>query len=411
MKNRPHLLISLLLTSPALAQWSFHLVADTNTPVPGRGGLFTRFYPPCVGQGHVLFSADNGYGEYTDLTGPLTRVVDETSTIPGTSSHFTSGFGAESFDGTRFSFSGGSSAAGFGGIYSSTGGPLDIPVDTNTPLPPAGASFSFPTLQTEFFRRRGDLAAFLTGPPGVLSGPAVALYGWTSGTYHRLLDTSTPMPGGGGNFQDLNYISLGATMAVISARDSTGARGVYTVPVSGGPITTVIDPNTPIPGGIGNFIGAGTVGADGANVVFTGGGATGPGGVYARIDGSLLRIADGNTAAPEGGQFYDFAGATPSISGHNILFEAASTARGRGLYVWRDGVISRVISESETLGGLFIGSLALSPEGIDGDTIAFSFSNFNPTTGAVYTATYIPSPAAIPVFGAAALLGARRRRR
>lgn len=123
-----------------------------------------------------------------------------------------------------------------------------------------------------------------------------------------------------------------------------------------------------------------------------------------------MRIADHAIPSPDGGTFIDFGPRPPSISGNNILFDATTAAHGRGLYTWRNGTISRIISEGDLLGGLFIGSLNLSTEAIDGDTIAFSFSNFNPSTGAVYTATYAPSPCSLSLLAAAAALSARRRR-
>ncbi len=412
--RRPLTASVLIFTAAASAhaQWSFSRIADSATPIPGGAGTFAGpFSAPAVSAGHVVFGGNrvNGYvtGIYTNLTGPLSRVADSTATIPGTTTHYGGFLNQVSMDGTTISFDG--FGGSIGGIASSQSGSLVGIVDTSTPLPPGGSLFSTPNPSTAFYSRRGPNAAFLTGDPVHPGGPAVALYGWTSGTYHRLLDTSTPMPGGTGNFASMDFMSMGGSTVFVSTTDAVNLGGIYAVDASGGPITTIVDPNTPAPDGSGTFSIVRPVAASGNNLCFTGGTASQVG-LYARVNGSLITIANRATPAPEGGFFTDFPGYF-AISGQNIAFLAFSSARGLGLYSWRAGSLSRIVSVGDSLNGHQVHDILMSSEAIDGDTVAFNATlGPTPETYAVYTAT-IPSPAAPALFAAAALLASRRRRK
>ncbi len=398
----------------ALAQWNFHLVANSSTPVPGGGGSFGRFGPPVIAGGRVAFTgapaSGSNFGVNTNMGGPLARVADTSTIVPGSTVPFVGFSDHLSFDGATVNFQGGGGTVSdvHGGIFSYDGGALAPVVTTSTVLPPGGDLYATPGPTTSFFGRRGANAAFLASTPSSPGGSAVALYGWTGGTYHRLVDISTPMPGGTGNIASMYYAEMSGSTAIFSAKDAANRPGVYTVPVSGGPIATVIDPATPAPDGSGTFIATGIVAIDGANLCF-GAATNSQEGVYASLAGALQAIATRATPAPGGG-FFDFFSGQVAVSGSNIAFVATTTVSSFGLYVWRSGVISRVIAEGDILGGQPIRNPSISTEAIEGNTVAFSVGYGVPiSTGAVYTAT-IPSPAAPATLAAAALLASRRRR-
>jgi hypothetical protein len=218
------------------------------------------------------------------------------------------------------------------------------------------------------------------------------------------------MPGGTGNFANLYYMSMSGSAAAVSAEDSVGKPGVYAVDVSGGGISTIVDPNTLAPDGSGNFRIIGKVSSSGSNVCFGASNAA-QAGTYAWINGALMTIMHRSTLAPEGGVFTESAGES-AISGNNVVFQGFSSTRGFGIYVWRDGVITRVISEGDVLNGHTIYNPHISTEAIEGDTIAFSVSYGSPATGGgVYTATFIPAPSTLALLAGAGLMAARRKRR
>ena len=377
------------LTNLACAQWYFSMVASNSTPIPSGSGMFTTFNAPVLGGGRVVFTPGSAFGVYTNMTGTLTRLADTSTAIPGSSSTFAQ-FGSPFFDGSLPIFRG--TGTGVGGAYSADSGIVMI-ADTHTQVPEGGGTFSFAWVQPSgIVARRGPNAIFLAGfvssPP--FSG-ATGLYRWNAGTLATLVNLSTPVPGSSAAFRSFTYTSMSTSAAAIVGTDTAGGHGIWTVPLVGGPLTTIVDTTTPIPAGTGTFGGFGTVSMDGPNIAFGAGGPPAQVGTYAWLDGALIRIADLNTTAPEGGLFISLNQAPPSISGHNIVFEATNSAGRHGIYAWRSGVITRVVSESDTLGGLPVGSLFLSTEAIDGDTIAFSFTS-GTQAGALYTATYLPPP-------------------
>ena len=100
-----------------------------------------------------------------------------------------------------------------------------------------------------------------------------------------------------------------------------------------------------------------------------------------------------------------------SISGHNIVFQAANAQGRHGVYVWRDGTITRVVSVGDVLNGLTVGGFLFSNEAIQGDTMAFSVYTWGINqVGALYTATFVPAPGAAALGACTCLLAAHRRR-
>ena len=75
----------------------------------------------------------------------------------------------------------------------------------------------------------------------------------TTGQYTRLADTTTAVPGGIGTFNSFNSYEVFNGVVVFSAAGASDPRGLFSVPVTGGAMTKLIDLNTPVPGGTGTL--------------------------------------------------------------------------------------------------------------------------------------------------------------
>ena len=97
-------------------------------------------------------------------------------------------------------------------------------------------------------------------------------------------------------------------------------KGIFT---DIGGLRAVVDTNTPIPGGIGNFTDFGGVSFDEGHIAFLGFGSDGQAGYYTNLGGILRVVVDTHTPIPDGfGNFftdYDpFRG--PSLRNGSIAF-------------------------------------------------------------------------------------------
>jgi hypothetical protein len=216
-------------------------------------------------------------------------------------------------------------------------------------------------------------------------------------TFTKIVDSNTPIPNGNGNFSR-RPSGLAASFNVFSASidnnniafqgfGSDSQSGIYAN--IGGVLSVVADTNTPIPNGTGNFaFGSfgqsfgGTFDLDGNNIAFVGIDSNSQSGVYTNIGGVLSKIADTNTPIPDGtGNFSSFFG--PALEGDTLAFSGSRSDPETfeflegAIYTSVNGVLS-VVPETNTLippGGIGQYTFVSSPS-LDGDTIAFSRSEF-----------------------------------
>src|SRR5262249_16381884 len=139
-------------------------------------------------------------------------------------------------------------------------------------------------------------------------------------TVRRVADTSTPIPQGTGNFNqfDIHPVVSGGNVAFLA----TGAgmqQGIYLY--DGTTLKKIVDRESPIPDGTGNFLGfVGSPVMSGNHVAFFGFGSAG-GGIYLFNGSTLIRVADGNTPVPGGG-VGNFSGfGSVAISSGNVLID------------------------------------------------------------------------------------------
>jgi serine/threonine protein kinase/tetratricopeptide (TPR) repeat protein len=378
-------------------------IADTSTPIPEGTGTFTSLLAaPSIFGPTVAFHAkgpgQEGYYTASITGGRLTKVADLTTPIPGGTGTF-SGFTGDPFtavSGSRVEFRG-MGANGHVGIYTAPvgGGPLAVVADTNIPIPHGSGNFSgmsnvsFSGL-TVAFVGGNRLAA---GHRGLYVGSALG------GPLTRIVDVNTPIPSGSGTFTGMAHTSVSGSTVAFRGMGGDGQNGIYAAPSAGGPVTVVADTNTPIPGGTGNFKLATFPSVSGSTVAFCGKGV-GQEGIYVGpiAGGRLTRLADLNSPVPNGhGKLFSFTippfnHNVVAMSGSAVAFQAIDGERQVGIYIGSaDGTgLRKLIAAGDTLDGRRVSWLTFDRTGLDGATFAF-IASFTDGTSGVYVGR-VPGP-------------------
>jgi len=279
----------LLVAMPAGAA-TFTRIADPAMPVPGWTAN-TLFGAPAVDGGVVAFMSYTGnghYGIYTGTGGALTTVVETATPLPGGNGTF-SYLSNPSISGGNVAFVANDDSFQMSpAVYSTLGGTVGLVADATTldpegsgPLRPEDRTPSIDGQNVAFLARRG------IGYRG--------LYTSVAGALEMTANETTPIPGGFGEISFPNdQPVLDGTQIAFRADSTSGFDGVAGVYVfDAGAVRVVADTTTPIPGGGGelfNFFGPGLA-IDSNNVVFAGG-ALLAGGIFAEIGGVLMLISD-----------------------------------------------------------------------------------------------------------------------
>jgi hypothetical protein len=145
-------------------------------------------------------------------------------------------------------------------------GVLSTPRARATTAPPSPYLYSYAvTSNTPVPDRPGTTFAINGGSPGpAIDGNYLAFMEtngvsvlWSlntvTGVFTRLADTTTTVPGGTSQFDSFNSFELFNGVVVFSAAGTSDPRGLFSVPVTGGAITKLIDLNTPVPNGTGTL--------------------------------------------------------------------------------------------------------------------------------------------------------------
>lgn len=178
-------------------------------------------------------------------------------------------------------------------------------------------------------------------------------------TFEKIVDTSTPIPGGTSTFKGFDFVELSldnGDMAFAAGNDQKGIGGVYTS--IAGELNVVADMNTSIPGGTTTFEVVGSPSLDDGNVAFSGGGLLNEyfyfeeQGIYTNIGGKLNVVADTNTPVP--GDISTFADSSysPSLDDGNVAFTGVgSNGDVNGVYTSIDGELDVVADANTTVPG------------------------------------------------------------
>ena len=384
---------------------SFTKIADDSSHPAWTSPV--AFSIPAVDDGQVAFLAEGGapwlVGIYTGSGGALTTVVDGNTLIPGSSQPF--------------------SLIGFWGAPTISQGNVAFLVNET------GAASVFASLDGNLTRiaaddGSGNLSIDYMRPP-MIDGHNVAFRAWSgegwgvftsvAGVLETSADATTDVPGGA---QDIPVGTAFALDGTSVAYES--GLGVYVA--NAGTARVVADTATAVPGDGGSFTGfLSAVSVDDGNIAFEAGSTLSLDplallyGIYAEIDGVLVRIVDTETLMPASAETFDgftSVGAGLSISGESVAFSGTGgTSLTRGLYVYRDGEIHKLIEVGDSLDGKVLGGIDFGSEGFSGDQVAF-LASFGDGTSGVYLAN-IPEPgtALLLATGLAGLAASRRAAR
>jgi hypothetical protein len=174
--------------------------------------------------------------------------------------------------------------------------------------------------------------------------------------FTKIADTSTAIPGGTGTFTDFYSPALnnGVVAFVGYGGPNMTVPGIYTG-TAGGPVNLVANTSATAPGDTSAFNGFERPSIDSsANVAFVAIVTDGNNGAYAQIGGSLVKIADTNTATPGfNGNFSAFTTmGSASIDQGTVSFAAFSRGAGgvdQGIYTSTNGTLSLVADRSTAL--------------------------------------------------------------
>ncbi len=355
---------------------SLQKLADANTPVPGSVGNFDFFSEAEISAGTVAFFGQNSsvfsQGIYASSGSSLAPVADLNTAVPDGSGNFQSFSPELAVDDGRVLFVGAKPFGQFG-LYRFAAGSLTTVADTFTLMPGSGIPFG------GFFApaaRAGNLA--FGGFTGFNSTLPPGLYTLIGDTLAMVADTNTPVPGGSGNFVFFGNPSFdGSNVAFLGVDSSFVSSGIY-VADSTGALTVIADTTTPVPGGTGNFVLFSDVAIDNGTVAFVGINESGQSAIYRAVAGVLTRIVgagdtlDGNLLnrvrlQPHERVSGTFAFLAGSAEGWQGIFLASEEVVPADVFLHRSG-------SSLVLDG--VGPTAGAPASLD--SVGLKFSGGNP---------------------------------
>ena len=398
---------SICATDDTSAQVSFTRLVDNQTQMPGapQGRTFLNMYASGISGNRIVMYGEGltPQGVYEWNSGSLSRIADTTTPVPQSTGSFLS-LGSGPNSGEHVLFGGRGSATG--GLYNRLNGQLGRVFD-ETMTAPNGGKF----LGAFSYGIDGTSIAFFAGhSSGASSLPSV--YRWDNGTITTVADTTTAVPGGTGNFSDLQNTSVridqGAAMFI--GLDANNKRGIYRRP-SGGALSAVVDINTDGPSGMGKFASVVDFDSTGDDLILRGSTQTGGGGLYTRHNSTWSKLATTGDAAPGGGTFQLMQSLT--LQSGVSVFHSAPFGTEYAIYSDYSGTLQRIIGPGDTLDGKTVFSAALG--GRDGNNLAvtITFTDHTPPTSfdqAIYKVTLPAPPSAFIPFVGAAFLAARRSR-
>ena len=352
----------------------FGKIADNLTSVPGGVGAFSLMNAPVIDKGgNVAFlgAGATNLGIYRWSNGSLVRVADTSTPIPSGTGAFST-FGQPSISGGVLAFQG--VGASQEGIYTFSSGVLSKAVNRSTPRPDGGgfSDFGDPTLTN-------NTLAFVAS-----SGLDRGAYAVAGAAITSIVNTSTPIPGGWGTFSSFdNAVSDGTNYWYVGK--GMNQVGIYK---RNGVTSVIIDQNTQIPGTAGKFTSIGNLSLDGQNLSFNG--VMGEvHGVYGVVDGTPRRFVDTNTPIPGGnGRFTQFG--VSAIGGASVAFVGYDQKTTPGIYAWINGELVRVIDTGVTLNGKVITDLDMSRDAVVGNKLTFQ-AQFSDRSSGIFSAMLLPS--------------------
>lgn len=359
---------------PSLA-WNFTKIVDTSTAIPGGTGNFTSVSVPSL-EGDDLVFYGSGIGDqrgiYTFIGGVLSVMADTNTPIPGGMGNFKSPCSPTIDDGTVVFND------YYQGIYISTGGTLNTVADTNTPIPSGTGTFEWLAVPD----MDGGIVVFHGNDQVSQAG----IYTFKGGALSVIADTNTPIPGQAENFNAFGtYPSIDSENVTFKGFYRSWKKGIYTHIDEA--LNVIVDTNTPVPGGTGNFTDFnGYTPTDDGNVAFHGIGIDGQEGIYISTDGALSIVANTNTPIPGGTGTFTHFGSFPSMDDGNIVFRGIGSDGQMGIYANIGGELLAIIDLNSMLDGKNLSGV-WSPD-LRENTVVFD-AHFTDGTETIYRADLV----------------------
>ncbi len=361
------------LSKVEAADFSFTKVVDVNTQLLDGSGNFTSFSAPTLKNDNIAFvgrGQPGAVGVYTiGDDGSLHLVADTNTPIPGRTEDVFQNFdgltvdkdATVAFEGVVISPTSGSSRVS--GIYSNIGGTLNVVADLNTVSslgsPGTLSAFSSPSIDNGTIAFVGFPADFR---PGVV-------YTFTDGTL-KSVNSGLGYPGivaiDNGNLAvagritsrayaittvingTVNTVNLSGSYFFDSPSISNGSVVHRTTSFTSGPTIVSVNTNlggtvsqvagantfttTSIPGGSGNFTGFGEASIDNGTIAFLGNGSNSQQGIYTTFGDSLTKVIATNDSL-DGKTVSSLSYVRQGLSGNKIAFRAGFDDGSQGIYI------------------------------------------------------------------------------
>ncbi len=376
---------------------TFTKIADTNTTVSGTTGNFISFSAPTISGQNVSFQGStaglpaqpNQPGVYSYINGSLNTIADTNTSAPGGTGNFSSFLSTPTISGNNVAFLG-TDSVGNQGIYTKIGGgALNVVANQSIPVPGGTGNF-----QPNLFKAptiSGQNVAFL----GTDSSGQQGIYTNSGGTLNVVANENTAIPGGAGNFNSFLSPTISNQNVAFVGSDSSNNQAIYTK--IGSSLQAPVNQNTTVPGGTGTFTSLLSPEINGQNFAFEGVDSSGQTGIYTDIGGSLTQVANFNTLIP--GTTNNFATLSNfSFDGQNVAFLGSDSSGNQGLYANSGGALTKVIDVTSPLSGKTLTSLDISKQGLSGNSVAF-LANFTDGSSGIFnavisgaTAASVPEP-------------------
>lgn len=360
------------------------VIADTSTPVPGGTGNFDFMTFPMASYGTVAFDGA-GKGQqaslYSSTNGRLILALPVGAAIPSTGGNFT-GFSMPAPAQQALLFVG-TGSLGTDGVYVKSGEILKRVADTSTPVPSGSGNFKSFNGGIAF-DVQGAIAFAATDSAGNLG---VYASSFPAGGVAMIANSSTPIPGGSGTFDNFSSPSVNAYgAAFFASRTGNPPVGVGLYLSRNGALSILANTQTPVPGMGGTFSAFGAPEISGTSVAFHAQGTTGSDGIYLASGGSVSVVADLTTPVPGGsGTFQTFFLNDPSIDEKgNVAFLAGYESSKFGIFARVNGSLRRIITSDDTLNGKPLLYLGISTNQLSQGTLAF-YAVTGPGVFGIYT--------------------------